>query len=51
MKPIIGLTASMEIDGMEYKMNLRNVRAIEKAGGIPVILPYYSDYRGDCCIA
>lgn len=45
MKPIIGLTASMEIDGMEYKMNLRNVRAIEKAGGIPVILPYYSDYR------
>ncbi|MEF3330244.1 gamma-glutamyl-gamma-aminobutyrate hydrolase family protein [Oceanobacillus oncorhynchi] len=45
MKPIIGLTASMEIDGMEYKMNLRNVRAIEKAGGIPVILPYYSDYQ------
>lgn len=45
MKPIIGLTASMEIDGMEYKMNLRNVRAIEQAGGIPIILPYYSDYQ------
>ncbi|WP_080873656.1 gamma-glutamyl-gamma-aminobutyrate hydrolase family protein [Oceanobacillus timonensis] len=45
MKSVIGLTASMEIDGMEYKMNLRNVKAIEQAGGIPVILPYYSDYQ------
>ncbi|WP_040984830.1 gamma-glutamyl-gamma-aminobutyrate hydrolase family protein [Oceanobacillus jeddahense] len=45
MKPVIGLTASMEVAGMEYKMNLRNVRAIEQAGGIPVILPYYDDYQ------
>ncbi|WP_077603833.1 gamma-glutamyl-gamma-aminobutyrate hydrolase family protein [Oceanobacillus sojae] len=45
MKPIIGVTASKEADGMEYKMNLRNIRAIEQAGGIPVILPYYSDYQ------
>ncbi|WP_152656653.1 gamma-glutamyl-gamma-aminobutyrate hydrolase family protein [Oceanobacillus sp. CFH 90083] len=45
MKPIVGVTASMEVDGMEYKMNVRNIRAIEQAGGIPVILPYYSDYQ------
>ncbi|GGP08081.1 gamma-glutamyl-gamma-aminobutyrate hydrolase family protein [Oceanobacillus neutriphilus] len=45
MKPIIGVTASMEADGTEYKMHLRNIRAIEQAGGIPVILPYYSDYQ------
>ncbi|GIO22787.1 gamma-glutamyl-gamma-aminobutyrate hydrolase family protein [Oceanobacillus sp. J11TS1] len=45
MKPIIGVTASMEVDGMEYKMNLRNIRAIEQTGGIPVILPYYHDYQ------
>lgn len=35
----------MEAEGMEYKMNLRNIRAIEQAGGIPIILPYYSDYQ------
>lgn len=28
---------------MEYKMNVRNIKAIEQAGGVPVILPYYMD--------
>ncbi|MFD1065576.1 gamma-glutamyl-gamma-aminobutyrate hydrolase family protein [Oceanobacillus locisalsi] len=45
VKPIIGMTASMEVDGLEYKMNVRNVKAVEQAGGIPVILPYYNDYQ------
>ena len=40
MKPIIGVTASMETDRAYYSTAKRNVKAIIDAGGIPVILPY-----------
>lgn len=41
MKPVIGVTASMEIDQSVYTVNSRNIKAILKAGGMPVILPYF----------
>ncbi len=41
MKPVIGVTASMEIDQSVYTVNNRNIKAILRAGGMPVILPYY----------
>lgn len=41
MKPVIGLTASMEVDQSVYTVTNRNVKAILKAGGMPVILPYF----------
>jgi len=41
MKPLIGLTASMEIDQTVYTVNNRNIKAILKAGGMPIILPYF----------
>jgi len=41
MKPVIGVTASMEIDQSVYKVNNRNIKAIMRAGGLPVILPYF----------
>ena len=41
MKPLIGLTASMEIDQSVYTVTNRNVKAILKAGGMPVVLPYF----------
>ncbi|WP_339229414.1 gamma-glutamyl-gamma-aminobutyrate hydrolase family protein [Oceanobacillus sp. FSL K6-2867] len=40
MKPIIGVTASMETDRAYYSTANRNVKAIIRTGGIPVILPY-----------
>ncbi|WP_041544089.1 gamma-glutamyl-gamma-aminobutyrate hydrolase family protein [Oceanobacillus iheyensis] len=40
MKPVIGITSSMETDCSQYTINNRNIRAIENAGGIPVMLPY-----------
>lgn len=42
MKPLIGITASMETDETSYMVNRHNVMAITKAGGIPVMLPYLS---------
>ncbi|WP_249871726.1 gamma-glutamyl-gamma-aminobutyrate hydrolase family protein [Oceanobacillus saliphilus] len=43
MKPIIGVTASMETDKAYYSVANRNVKAILAAGGIPIILPYYME--------
>lgn len=40
MKPIIGITSSMELDQKKYMVNENNVRAIHQAGGIPLLLPY-----------
>lgn len=40
MKPIIGITTSMETDETTYTVNRHNVKAIIRAGGIPVMLPY-----------
>ncbi len=41
MKPLIGITASMETDKSNYLVANRNVKAIQAAGGIPIILPYF----------
>lgn len=43
MKPIIGITSSIEKDESTHKVYDHNVQAIEKAGGIPVCLPNISD--------
>lgn len=40
MKPIIGVTASMEKDRTTYYTMKRNMDAIQNAGGIPFLLPY-----------
>lgn len=40
MKPVIGITASMEIDETKYMVHHHNVKAIKKTGGIPIMLPY-----------
>lgn len=40
MKPIIGITASMETDETAYMINHHNIMAITTTGGIPVMLPY-----------
>ena len=39
MRPLIGITSSMEIDGTSFTVSSDNVNAIKKAGGLPVILP------------
>ncbi|UJL47229.1 gamma-glutamyl-gamma-aminobutyrate hydrolase family protein [Virgibacillus sp. NKC19-16] len=41
MKPLIGITSSMEIDQSHYAVTNRNVKAIMRAGGMPVMLPYF----------
>lgn len=43
MKPIIGITASMELNGSEYKAHQDHIHAVVRAGGIPFILPYITD--------
>lgn len=43
MKPIIGITASMEMSGTEYKAHKDYIKAIIQTGGIPLILPYLTD--------
>ncbi|MEC5425639.1 gamma-glutamyl-gamma-aminobutyrate hydrolase family protein [Virgibacillus sp. C22-A2] len=40
MKPVIGLTSSMEVDRSYYKVTNNNVKAISQAGGMPIVLPY-----------
>ncbi|OZU87667.1 gamma-glutamyl-gamma-aminobutyrate hydrolase [Virgibacillus indicus] len=40
MKPLIGVTSSMEVDQSHYSVTNRNIKAILKAGGVPVMLPY-----------
>jgi|SRR5690625_587162 len=39
MRPLIGITSSMEIDGTSFTVSSDNVNAIKEAGGLPVILP------------
>lgn len=43
MKPIIGVTVSMEVDQSYYMTKHDNIKAILKAGGIPIMLPYVTD--------
>ena len=40
MKPVIGVTPSMEMDEKFYSVSKNNLLALEQAGGIPVVLPY-----------
>ncbi|WP_188454311.1 gamma-glutamyl-gamma-aminobutyrate hydrolase family protein [Virgibacillus oceani] len=40
MKPLIGITSSMELDETNYMINKDNINAIAGAGGMPVMLPY-----------
>ncbi|WP_099159783.1 gamma-glutamyl-gamma-aminobutyrate hydrolase family protein [Virgibacillus ndiopensis] len=43
MKPLIGITSSMEIDETDYMVNKDNINAISRAGGMPVVLPYMTE--------
>lgn len=43
MKPLIGVTSSMEVDEAYYMMSAANVKAVLQAGGIPLILPYLTE--------
>ena len=43
MKPLIGITSSIEKDESAHKVYDHNVRAIVQAGGVPVLLPNLSD--------
>lgn len=40
MKPIIGVTSSMELGAKTYTVGEANIQAIENAGGLPIMLPY-----------
>ncbi|PAV28023.1 gamma-glutamyl-gamma-aminobutyrate hydrolase [Virgibacillus profundi] len=40
MKPLIGVTSSMEMDQSHYAVTNRNIKAISRVGGIPLMLPY-----------
>lgn len=44
MQPIIGITSSMGTDEKYYFVSPDNIQAITKSGGLPIILPYLSDY-------
>ncbi|MDY0409070.1 gamma-glutamyl-gamma-aminobutyrate hydrolase family protein [Virgibacillus soli] len=41
MKPIIGISSSMEVDESYYMVANDNVKAIMHAGGLPVMLPHF----------
>lgn len=43
MKPLIGITSSIEKDESAHKVYDHNVRAVIEAGGVPVLLPNVSD--------
>lgn len=43
MKPLIGITSSIEKDETAHKVYDHNVRAIIEAGGVPLLLPNISD--------
>ncbi len=43
MKPLIGITASMDLVGKEYTANEDYIEAIVQTGGIPIVLPYLSN--------
>lgn len=47
MKPLIGVTSSMEVDRKNYYVTNANIEAIIQAGGIPVMLPYLADENID----
>lgn len=40
MKPIIGITASTELNGVTYHVHQDHVRAVLGCGGVPFLLPY-----------
>src|SRR5699024_8371470 len=42
--PIIGITTSMGIEEDNYFISSDNIQAIVKSGGMPIMLPYLSDY-------
>ncbi|MBN6206435.1 gamma-glutamyl-gamma-aminobutyrate hydrolase family protein [Ralstonia pickettii] len=42
MKPIIGVTPTIEMNEKFYKVSKNNLLAIEKAGGIPAVLSFLS---------
>lgn len=39
MRPLIGITSSIEIDGGSFTVGKDNVHVIRRAGGLPIILP------------
>lgn len=39
MKPLIGITSSMEVGKRDHSIGASNVDAITRAGGIPIVLP------------
>src|SRR5699024_9699699 len=43
MKPIIGITASMELSDTAYTTSEDYVQAVIQSGGIPFILPYLTN--------
>ncbi|MEQ8173939.1 MAG: gamma-glutamyl-gamma-aminobutyrate hydrolase family protein [Syntrophomonadaceae bacterium] len=43
MKPIIGITCSWEKDEQLYQLKKAYVQSVEKAGGIPIVLPYLGE--------
>jgi len=40
MKPLIGISPSAEVDQSYYMTTTDNMKAIEQAGGMPVVMPY-----------
>lgn len=44
-KPIIGVTQSVTTDERFYQVSRNNLHAIERAGGIPIVLSYLTDSR------
>src|SRR5690606_13830382 len=43
MKPVIGLTPSIDHEEEHFMLHVAHVRAIEAAGAIPLLLPYTKD--------
>lgn len=41
MKPVVGITLSMEPDEKFYSVHSDNPKAIMRSGGVPILLPYY----------
>jgi len=45
MRPLIGISASMEVDQTYYMTATENIKAIADAGGMPVIMPILSEEK------
>ena len=43
MRPLIGVTAYMELNQSRYMVSRANMQSIYEAGGMPVLLPYVTD--------